>query len=204
LIRSIREIVTDDFLARHQNDLRFVRGCIVETLRDIITLTSSSTGLNENVLAEYLSICNEIKFYNRILTTSLAYLLMKTSMHIDNKTEIMERNSQQSTHFNPSLHEAFDQSRNQLRDQSPNQSCDQPRNQSRKVSNAVAPEIVIHKQIKVDCINLRKPHLRSLDCVSPASGSTNECSQSQDYGFFDEDSCKSSRKSSNDERYMGI
>jgi hypothetical protein len=171
LIRSIGEIITDEFLARNQNDLKFVRSCILETIRDIINLTSTSTGLNENVLVEYLSICNEIRFQNHTLATSLTYLLMKTSVLIDNKTEIMEQNSQQSTHFNPSLRD---------------QSCDQ----SRKVSNAVVPEIVIHKQIKVDCINFRKPYLKSLDCTCSVSSSTDKLSQSQDYGFFDEDSWK--------------
>jgi hypothetical protein len=157
-------------VARNPSDLKIVISHVLDTLREIISLTRASSELNENVSVEFLCTCNEIISHNATMVKSLSYLLLKTRMLIDDKTKTMDRNSQKSTHFDPSLHIAFDQ--------------------SWKVSNKVVPELEIRKQIKVESITLKKPFLRSLDCRS-GSGSTDTTFQSQDYGFFDEDSISS-------------
>jgi hypothetical protein len=111
--------------------------------------------------------CNEIMSQNATIVKSLSYLLLKTRRLIDKKTKTMERNSQESNHSDPSLHKAFDQ--------------------SWKVFNKVVPEIETHKQTKVDSITLKKLNLKSLVCTR-GSCSTDASSESEEYGFFDDDS----------------
>lgn len=173
MIHSISEIITNDSVAKNPNDLKFVRSRVLDTLREIIYLTSASSELNEKVLVEFLYICNELMSQNATIVKSLLYLLLKTRMLIDNKTKTMERNSQESIHFDPSLHKAFDQ--------------------SWKFSNKVVPEMETREQTKVDSLTLKKLKLKSLDCT-PGSCSTDASSQSQDYGFFDDDSWKGPHK----------
>lgn len=166
LICSISEMITDDSLAKGQNDLKIVRAHIINKMRDIVKLINASSGLDNNVSVEYIYACKEIENYSATLASGLSFVMMKTEILIKEKTTFrMEWNSPQSSHSDRLLN-----------------------NSSWKVSNTVVPEVVTRESTLTNTVTFHKPIFRDFEGAL-RSRSTDSNNLSLDYGFFDDDSC---------------